>query len=526
MSIREKFEDSIYDALRKWYQKRKRWQKTAIKWFISLAVAGYLFVSYALPTIREWWANRYSPFPKDVAGILVLRIEGDDVDNDLQRRLVSELNISVRKEAVGQKIEVRGQNELVSESIMGLTQAHAKAREIGKACKAILVIWGNRVDDNTFYPRLTVVESKSSSSTSGQWALAAQDITELKLPSARVDQPVYLKHFVTGYAFYDRENYAAALTQFKAALNQSVINPIELNEIRTYSGDCHYNLAHGQREMAFHLQQAIAYFDTVLSFYSEQDFPEQWARTQHKLGCALGTLSIGDRSENIQKAIDAYQAALRVQTEGDFPVEWAMTQNNLGVAYMRLPIGEKSENLRLAIRAYDSALRVRTEKAFPTEWAMTQINLGNAHFAMPTSNRSENLENAFIAYSGALRVLTKTGNLIYWALAQNNLGNVYLAKTNGNRDENLLNALEAYNVALRVRTRENFPFDWAMTMNNIGLVYKNLNKGDRIESLGKAADYFRMALEIWTVDDFPNDHQKASGNLSRTLEELQRIGRK
>jgi tetratricopeptide (TPR) repeat protein len=208
---------------------------------------------------------------------------------------VSSLNNSIRKETAGQKIEIRAQNEIVTET-MGLPQAHTKARKIGKACKAILVIWGNRVSDKTFFPRLTVVGSKYSSSTGGQWALAAHDITELELPTAQVDRPVYLKHFVTGYAFYYRDNYVAALAQFKAALNQSVINSVELNEIRVFCGRSHASLSEGQRDMASQLHYAIAYYDTALNFYTEKDFPEQWARAQSSLGYAYINLGSSDQS--------------------------------------------------------------------------------------------------------------------------------------------------------------------------------------------------------------------------------------
>jgi len=250
---------------RGWYlnKTKKAEQKTAQRQ-ISFAVVMTIIAFLAIVVHRLFFSPDYT-FPEGVAGILVLRIEGDDANNSLQRLLVSALNNSIRKEAAGEKIEIRAQNETVTET-MGLPQAHTKARKIGKACKAILVIWGNRVGDKTFFPRLTVVGSKSSSFTSGQWALAAQDITELALPSAQVDQPIYLKHFVTGYAFYNRENYASALAQFKAALNQSVINPIELNEIRIYSGNSQYSLAQGRRDMASHLQQAIAYYGIIYRF--------------------------------------------------------------------------------------------------------------------------------------------------------------------------------------------------------------------------------------------------------------------
>ena len=451
-------------------------------------------------------------FPEGIAGILVLRIEGDDEKNSLQRLLVSSLNNSIRKEAAGQKIEIRAQNETVTETT-GLPQAHTKARKIGKACKAILVIWGNRVGDKTFFPRLTVVGSKYSSLKSGQWALAAQDVTELELPSAQVDQPIYLKHFVIGYAFYNREDYAAALAQFKAALNQSVVNPIELNEIRIYSGNSHYRLAMGQRKMASHLQQAIAYYDTVLSFYTEQDFAEQWAMTQNNLGKVYRRLPTGDRSANLQKAIAFNEAALRVYTEKDFPVNWADIQINLGVDYLDLPTGDRSENLQKAIAFNEAAFRVYTEKDYPWEWALIQNNLGATYANLPTGDPSENLQKAIAFYEAALRVRTEKDYPVDWALIQNNLGKTYRNLPASDRSANLQKAIAFHEAALHVRTEKDFPVDWADTQNDLGDAYADSTMSDRSENRQKAIACYEAALRVYTEKDFPEDWAWTQKNL-------------
>lgn len=339
MSIREKVEDNIYEAARKCYQKLKRWQKAAIKWLIGAAVVGYLLIHYVVPPVQNWWTGRVPAFPEGVAGILVLRIQGDDDQNSLQRDLVSTLNTELNKEAPGQKIEVRVHNEALTEA-MGLSQAHAKARKIGKEGRAILVIWGNRVGAKKLHPRLTVVEEQPRKAMAGERALEVQILTELSLPAELVNQPIFLTHFAVGYSFYDRKDYAASLMHFEAALKQSVANPSELTDIRFYVGTCHLYLAQGQREMEWHLRHAIAYYDTVLQHHIEKDFPEQWARTQNNLGTAYRNLPTGDRSMNLQRALAAYEAALRVYTEKDFPVYWAKTPNNLGNAYADLPTGD------------------------------------------------------------------------------------------------------------------------------------------------------------------------------------------
>lgn len=527
MSISEKVEDKFFEAAYQRFKKLKRWQKTAIKWLIGLAVVCYLLIRYIVPPIQDWWTSRVLPFPEGVAGILVLRIEGDDEKNSLQRDLVSTLNTELSKEAPEQKVEVHAYNQIVTET-KGLSEpeAHAMAREIGKKCKALLVIWGDRIEKRKFHPRFTVVENFPPVISSGEFSLAAKEITELSVPPELIEKPVYLTHFVAGYIFYNRKDYATALAHFQTALNQSATNALELNGIRFYAGFCHWNLAQGQKNMVWHLQQASTLYIAALIFFNEKEFPVQWALIQNNLSNAYRKLNTVDRKEeNLQMAISACKAALRVFTKKNFPAAWAMTQCNLGAAYSQLSLGDYSANLQTTITAYDSSLRIYTEKDFSREWATVQNNLGNAYLRLPSGDRNENLQKAIAAYEAAQRVRTEKDSLD-WAATQHNLGNTYLALTVGDRSKNIQKAISSFEAAFRVYTEKNFPWDWAMVQNAMGLAYKNLPTGDRKENLQKAIICFENALKIWTAENFPNDYQMVTRNLKNAQNQLKNLANK
>jgi len=497
-----------------WYlSKTKKADQKIAKRQIAFAVVMTIITVSAIVVHRLFFSPDYT-FPQDVAGILVLRIEGDDEKNSLQRDLVSTLNTELSKEAPEQKIEVRAHTEIVTEA-MGLKQAHLKAREIGKNCKALLVIWGNRVDEKKFHPRLNVVEDQSRTVMAGDRALQAQGLGEISLTAELVNRPIFLTHFAAGYSFYDRNDYAASLTHFEAALKRVAANPIELNDIRFYAGCCHLELAQGQREMEWHLRRAIAYYETVVKYYTEKDFPEDWAATQNNLGIAYAKLPTNDHGQNLQKAITTFEATLKIYTEKDFPVDWVKTQFNLGNAYSTLSTGgDYTTNLQKASTAYKAALRVYNEKDFPVDWARTQNNLGSVYGRLWfTGNRDVNLQNAIALYEAALRVRTEKDFPEQWAITQYNLGSAYADLPTGDRNENLQKAIAFYEAALRVYTEENFPVEWARTQNNLGRAYAYLPTGDRSENLQKAISVYELALRVHTEKDFPMEWARIHENM-------------
>ncbi|MGH7597085.1 MAG: hypothetical protein ACREOI_12080, partial [bacterium] len=368
--------------------------------------------------IHQLFFSPFYIFPRDTTGVLILRIEGDDAQNSLQRDLLRTVNTALGEEATSFKIEVRPHNKTVSEDL-GLAQAHQQARRFGKNSNAKLVIWGAQVGDEKFHPRMTVVDDRPRAAKLADRTMTAQNLSEVNLTAESVNDPIYVTHFVAGYILFDREDFAAALAHFKAVLAQPGASAVELNEIRYYAGKCHQYLAKGQRESASHLQQAIAYYDTVLGLYTKQSSPEKWAIVQHNLGNAYWLLPTGNRTQNLQQAIGAYEASLRVFTEKASPVNWATLQNSLGNAYADLPIGDLSQNLQKAIAAYNAALRVYNEKDYAVDWAGVQNNLGVAYLKLPTGDHSRNLQNAIAAFETALKIYTEKEFPADWAMTQN-----------------------------------------------------------------------------------------------------------
>ncbi|WP_407895364.1 tetratricopeptide repeat protein, partial [Scytonema sp. NUACC26] len=88
---------------------------------------------------------------------------------------------------------------------------------------------------------------------------------------------------------------------------------------------------------------------------------------------------LGSKAVNQDMAIAGYETVLSVYTRDAFPVDWAMTQNNLAIAYFNRIKGERADNLERAIAFYTAALEVHTRNVFSERWAMTQNNLANAY---------------------------------------------------------------------------------------------------------------------------------------------------
>ena len=438
--------------------------------------AALLFAVFAGGAI---WAHHFfflrePVFSKNVTGIVVMRIIGDDAAGSLQGDLVAKLNADLQTEAPDQQIQVHRSAETVDES-KGLADAHERARIIGQRLNAKLVIWGRKIGEKKFYPRITVVAAPESWAAESKRTHDVQSIAELHLPEELTDEPFYLIRFAAGYSYYNQNNYREALPHFKAALRRKGSSTSELADLQFFTAFCDYSLSLGQRNVTVSLEEAIGLFEKAAKVYEEAD-QKKWAMTQNNLGVAYQSLPTGDRAANLQKAIAAYEAALRVHTEKDFPTAWAMTQNGLGVAYQSLPTGNRAANLQKAIAAYEAALRVRTEKDFPTAWATTENNLGAAYDDLPTGDRAANLQKA----------------------------------------------IAAYEAALRVHTEKDFPTDWAMTEYNLGLLYAGITDGNRRENFEKARVCFDAALKVYTESGFPEGHRDATARLSDVEQELRK----
>ncbi|MDB9432275.1 DUF3110 domain-containing protein, partial [Microcystis aeruginosa] len=274
-------------------------------------------------------------------------------------------------------------------------------------------------------------------------------------------------------------------------------------------------------EKAKNLERAITACQEALKVLTFDGFPQNWALnpqnwalTQYNLAVAYIDRIRGEKAENLERAIAACQEALKVRTFDAFPQEWAATQNNLAVAYINRIRGEKAENLERAITTCNEALKVYTFDAFPQDWATTQHNLANAYHDRIRGEQAGNLEKAIAAYQEALKVYTFDAFPQKWARTQNNLAGAYSDRIRGDKAENLEKAIATYQEALKVYTFDAFPQDWARTQNNLAGAYSDRIRGDEAENLERAISAYQDALKVFTFDAFPQDWATTQNNLA------------
>jgi tetratricopeptide (TPR) repeat protein len=268
------------------------------------------------------------------------------------------------------------------------------------------------------------------------------------------------------------------------------------------------------------LQEGIDNYRRVLTTWTRERVPLQWASTQINLGNALRILAeLGDEESAIalfQKAVAAFRAALDELTRERAPLLWATAQNDLGTALAALAERESGENraarLQEAVAAFRAALEELTREQAPILWAIAQNNLGGPLMRLGERESGESglarLQEAVAAFRAALEELTREQAPILWAKVQMNLS---VALTSLGRRESgesglalLQEAVVASSDALKELTRERVSHDWAMAQGNLGGTLMRLGERESGESglalLQKAVAAFDAALSVFVAE--------------------------
>jgi tetratricopeptide (TPR) repeat protein len=296
---------------------------------------------------------------------------------------------------------------------------------------------------------------------------------------------------------YDR---AQELCQRVLNVDRDILTPPEWAETNNILGLIYLEKLQGN--ITKNLENAITCFQSILTFYTYQDFPKEWAQTQNHLGKAYAYRIGGNKADNLELSIKFHQEALKVRTMRAYPREWAQTQNNLGSTYKRRIYGSRAENIELAIECYQSALKIVTETDFPQDWARTKRNLGFVYEWRIRADRAENLKIGIECYQAALRVFTETDFPQDWARTKINLGNAYL-RIRSDQENNQKLAIECYQAALRIFTETDFSQDWAQTKVNLAIVYARKIQNDRLKNSDLVIELCKEALRVYSETDFP-----------------------
>jgi tetratricopeptide (TPR) repeat protein len=354
--------------------------------FVAILAGAIIFVNHSF-FLRE------PRFSKNLTGVLVTRIVGDDALNSLQGALVEKLNAELQKEDTGEQIEVHASGEILNEND-GLKVAHEHARAIGQRLNAKIVIWGRKIGEKQFYPRITVMAAMKDWGAVRERTHDEQSITELHLPKELVDEPFYLVHFAAGYSYFVQGKYREALSHFKAALGREGALANELADLQFLIGFCHYSLGASDT--------AIANFDEAI-------------RLDPKIAAAYNDRGILYQAKgDYDKAIADYDEAIRIDPKNVEP------HNNRAAAY------QVKRDYDKAIADYDEAIRIDPKRVEPHN------NRGILYQA------KGDYDKAIADYNEAIRIDPKRVEPHY------NRGILYQAK--GDYD----NAIADYDEAIRI----------------------------------------------------------------------------
>jgi len=271
------------------------------------------------------------------------------------------------------------------------------------------------------------------------------------------------------------------------------------------------------------LEQAIAAYTQCLKHFTEQKFPDQWARAQYGLGSAYLDRVRGDRADNLEQAIAALNQAKTVLTRDKAPAMWADAQRTLSAALWHRIRGVRADNLEQAIEAGRNALTVLTRERNPSDWSSAQSALGAAYWARIRGDRADNVETAIAAYEQALQVVSREKDARVWAGLQDNLGMALATRVRGDTADNLKSALAAFVRAEEVFARSAYPSEWAQLQMNIGNTALDFEVGPaaRRGNVETAIKAYRNALTVYTRQDAPERWARIMVNLGSALVDRQ-----
>lgn len=266
-------------------------------------------------------------------------------------------------------------------------------------------------------------------------------------------------------------------------------------------------------------RQAIAFLNTALKVFSEENFPVEWATVQNYLGNICRNLDGGKSEANIRKAIANYQNALKIRQQDAYPQEWSSIQYNLGVTYgMLAEVVEelkKADYLEQAKNCFENFLSY-TEPNSEPDWAETKIAVGALTQESFQGRRLDRLHYALDCYKTALKVAKARGEIEVVISALDYLGHGYRELSElENREVNLKLAYRAYSNAFAGYDRHTQPYNWAATQNDLGIVL--IKRGDSSEAI----DRFKQALTVFTPKAFPDECTRIARNLGNLAYENQ-----
>jgi tetratricopeptide (TPR) repeat protein len=181
-----------------------------------------------------------------------------------------------------------------------------------------------------------------------------------------------------------------------------------------------------QKRSAAPVEEATQAFLRVMEIWTHDQYPDEWASTQRKLGNSL--LLLGEyRGMALRAVAPRLKAALaHRKTLSELTTRRMPLKNKILLVLLRLV--ERRSGIRYcvkAVAAYRNALKVWTRTAHARDWANTQNLMGAALTRIGDWEQdTELLGEAVAAYRAAVQVYKKLGDDRSIRVVESNLSTV------------------------------------------------------------------------------------------------------
>lgn len=164
---------------------------------------------------------------------------------------------------------------------------------------------------------------------------------------------------------------------------------------------------------------AINAFQDTLKVIKRDVNPQKFADIHHNLALIYSEIPVSSDEKPIWTAFCAssFKEVLSFYTKDKYPYEYAMASHNYATALMNFPEAKLHNNLDKAFGLFEDALTVRTVEEYPFERALTLLNQLELYWHMNNENEEEELEKFDQMKEKAVSILSliKDENLIVQA---------------------------------------------------------------------------------------------------------------
>ncbi|MCU1264540.1 MAG: hypothetical protein JWM21_858 [Acidobacteria bacterium] len=383
----------------------------------------------------------------------------------------------------------------------------------------------------------------------GDLALAGAEETKVEINRGSKEREENIRKYIGDIstaivAAYKDNNFGRALERYRLLEQFFRDERISTGEFAAELATAKFLMANSKASLAGSSQgaeksrlltEAIAEYRQILTLYTPEHSPREWALTQTNLGNALQDLVylVGgpDSFKHLKEAEAAYKEAIKSRPRLPFPRTCGCSEVNLGVALHnlgRLGGRESTKFLKEAEKAFEDALRFLTPQNEPQEWNWTQARLGRVLQDLGRLGGPEaasNLRKAEAIYRDVLAV-NEGPNNHPCGCTQADLASVLhdLGRVGGTESfQHLKNAEKAYEEALKLTSRRDSPGAWAQTKSDLATVQQDLGRRggpDGPKYLKEAENTLKDALSLGADEMYPQDRVRTQSSQASVLQDL------